>query len=148
MNTINPNVARNGADNDPLNYHTGGFGDYVDFKVRLLPFCISHDYTDRITCWHLTPGGAPATAPAEWRRYQTGWPIRALTGYYESSFFAVCGRKYIKVFNIWEGTTPSAAPPAYNSNHVAIHIEGTTGGPANLAGLDILGSIVNNDFNH
>ena len=132
----------NRASATPINeLQTGGFGDYIDFPSRRTRVCISHDYTDMITCWDLTP--ANAVAAAMHSRFRTGWPIRGLTGYYESSFFAVCGRKWIKVFNTWEIVSP-VLPTAvtYNLNHVAIHEEGFA------PGTDPNGSVISNDFNH
>jgi hypothetical protein len=126
--------------NTPINeLQTGGFGDYIDFPASKSRACISHDYTDMITCWDLTPGAA--VVPTIHLKFRTGWPIRGLTGYYESPFFAVCGRKWIKVFNTWQvvSVIPS---PGYNLNHVAIHEEGLA--PAN----DQDGSLISNDFNH
>jgi hypothetical protein len=134
------NLRRDGTGTPIDELQTGGFGDYVDFNTRFNPVCISHDYTDKITCWHLTPGGGAVVGNSVERKFRTGWPIRSLTGYYESSFFAVCGRKWIKVFNIWDQVSVTA-PVGYNVNHVAIHEEGTNGG-------DLFGSIISNDFNH
>jgi hypothetical protein len=35
---------------------TGGFGAYIDYLAGRSRVCISHDYTDMITCWDLAPG--------------------------------------------------------------------------------------------
>jgi len=107
--------------------------------------CISHDYTDIITCWDLTRGGGPVTNSVI-RKFRTGWPIRSLTGYYESPHFAVCGRKWIKVYNTWVNGNPAGLPgmPATNTEHVALYEEGF-----NYAnGGDRDGSWLANDFNH
>jgi hypothetical protein len=117
---------------------TGGFGDFVDYRQSQTRACISHDYTDIITCWDLTNGANNnGNSAVVHRKFRTGWLIRSLTGYYESPYFAVCGRKWIKVFNTWNQVA-TVAPGGFNFNHVAIHEEGQ--------GTD--GSIVANDFNH
>jgi hypothetical protein len=89
-----------------------------------------------ITCWNLTPGNIATAAPAVHRKFQTGWQIRSLKGFYESAHFAVCGRKWIKVFNTW-GTVAAVAAPGYNVDHYAIHEEG----------VGTEGSTIGNDFN-
>lgn len=115
---------------------TGGFGDFVDYVQSQSRVCISHDYTDIITCWDLTDNnaGPPGGNIVIHRKFRTGWPIRALTGYYESPYFAVCGRKWIKVYNTWD-VVATVADPGFNTQHTAIWEENA-------------GSQVGNDFNH
>lgn len=115
---------------------TGGFGDFVDFVQSQSRVCISHDYTDMITCWDLTNNnaGPPGSNIVIHKKFRTGWPIRALSGFYESPYFAVCGRKYIKVYNTWE-TVATATAPAFNTQHTAIWTEDN-------------GSEVSNELNH
>lgn len=116
---------------------TGGFGDYVDYQSFTARACISHDYTDMITCWDLAETNSPIH-----RKFRTGWRIRSVSGFYESPHFAVCGEKYIKIFNTWElsANNPGNAN-GWNIEHRAIHVEGSAGG-------DVGGSILSNDFNH
>lgn len=114
---------------------TGGFGDYIDFESFSARACISHDYTDMITCWELAENNSPIH-----EKYRTGWRIRSLTGFYESPHFAVCGEKYIKIFNSIESSSPQPIT-SWNLEHRAIHVEGSAGG-------DVGGSILSNDFNH
>lgn len=123
---------------------TGGFGSYIDYRAGFSRVCISHDYTDMITCWDLTRGVAAPIQNTIIRKYRTGWPIRSLTGYYESPHFAVCGRKWIKVFNTWINGNPAGDATAFHTAHVALYEEGLNYG----GGSDYDGSILANDFNH
>lgn len=119
---------------------TGGFGSYIDYRAGFSRVCISHDYTDMITCWDLTRGAGPITNTVI-RKFRTGWPIRSLTGYYESPHFAVCGRKWIKVFNTWIDGVPAGDSATFFTNHVALYEEGVN------YGGDTEGSVLANDFN-
>lgn len=102
---------------------TGGFGSYIDYRAGFSRVCISHDYTDIITCWDLSRGTGVTNTVI--RKFRTGWPIRSLTGYYESPHFAVCGRKWIKVYNTWIDGNPAGSNvlPAVGTNeeHVALY---------------------------
>ncbi len=69
MNSVITNMNRDGAGATVDEVHTGGFGDYVDFNSRLNPVCISHDYTDKITCWNLTPAGGAVSTNAVHRKF-------------------------------------------------------------------------------
>lgn len=113
------------------NVQTGGFGSFIDFRAGFSRVCISHDYTDMITCWDLTRGlAAPTGSATIIRKFRTGWPIRSLTGYYESPHFAVCGRKWIKVFNTWILANPGGNSGVFHTAHVALYEEGLNYGGA------------------
>ena len=128
------------------NVQTGGFGSYIDFRAGYSRVCISHDYTDMITCWDLTRGRAAPVQNTIIKKFRTGWPIRSLTGYYESPHFAVCGRKWIKVFNTWIDNSALGDSTTFYTTHVALFEEGFN--YSGVSSEDYGGSLLSNDFNH
>jgi hypothetical protein len=50
--------------------------------------------------------------------------VRSVKGFFESPNFAACGRKYIKIFNTWQGAPGAAViKPGFNLGHVAFYEE-------------------------